>query len=453
MVKKRIWKARRLIKIGWGKEKMKIAIVYHLPFEPRSQNDSIPIWIYNIATRLVRFHDVVVYSPRGYNQEKVEYFEGVKYRRISSGFDYWLGYLMQGVRKRLPGFDYARRKRPYFASIFNRLTYILRVAKDLRVEKCDIVHIPEKSEFVSIIRTFNPTIRIVLHMHCEMLTQLDHSMIEHRLRKADLILGCSRYISDKIRQSFPSLAGRCQTLYNGIELAKFINDPKSNKKRLEFKKLLYISKVTPEKGLHVLLEAFKEVVEKNPCVCLEVVGSLNAWPIEFNILLSEDSKVQKLAAFHRKGSSSYLDYLSNLLVSLNLSSNVTFHGQIPHKQVVKFYQAADVFVLPSFVEAFNMGIVEAMACQLPVVATDVGGNPEAVEDGKTGLIVESGNSFALANAILELLSNEDLRREMGKIGRKRVESFSWDSIVANLLRLYKDMVKRDEHIISQCSAR
>lgn len=428
---------------------MKIGLIYNLAFEPRSQNDSIPIWIYNVASRLARYHDVVVYSARDRNQEKVEYLQGVKYRRISSGLDYWLEYLMKGARKRLPGFDYARRKHPYVASIFNRLTYILKVAKDLRTEKCDIVHILEESEFISIIRAFNPSVRIVLHSHSEGLTWLDHNMIEHRLRKADLILGCSRYITDKIRQTFPSLAGRCQTLYNGVDLAEFINDPKKNKKRL-VQQLLYVCKVTPEKGLHVLLEAFKEVVERNPGVRLEIAGSLNAWPQSFHIWLSEDSKVQKLASFYKKRSSIYLDHLKHRLVSLELSNKVTFHGRIPHEKKIKLYQTADVFVQPSvFSEPFGMSIIEAMACQVPVVGTKVGGIPEIVEEGETGLLVEPGDSRALANAILELLSNEDLRRKMGKIGRKRVESFSWDNIVTNLLRLYRDMVEHDKHSISR----
>ena len=197
---------------------MKIALVYQIPFEPRSaQSDSIPIWIWNVASRLVRNHEVVVYSPEGYHQEKVEYFRGVKYRRIPAAFDYWLRYVVQGASKRFPGFDYARRKRPYYASVFNHLTYILGVAKDLQTEKCDIVHINDNTELISIIRALNPKIRIVLHMRCEALTQLDHNMIEHRLKKTDLILGCSRYITDKILQSFPFLAGRCQTSYPGVD--------------------------------------------------------------------------------------------------------------------------------------------------------------------------------------------------------------------------------------------
>jgi glycosyltransferase involved in cell wall biosynthesis len=428
---------------------MKIALVYCFPYDPRStQSKSALIWIYNVVNRLVRYHDVVVYSPRDYHQEKVEHLCGVKYRRMSETFDRWLRFLV-GPSRRFPGFDQARRKRPYFASIFQNFTYILKVAKDLQTEKCDIVHIIEESQFISIIRALNPRIRIVLHMHSELLTQLDHSMIEHRLRKADLILGCSRYITDKIRQNFPTLAGRCQTLYNGVDLATFINDPRKNEKRLESKQLLFVSKVSPEKGLHVLVEALKEVVEKNPCVRLEIVGSLIPWHIRLFIWLSEDSNVQKLASFHREGLT-YLDHLSNRLVLLNISNNVTFHGQIQHEQVIKFYQAADVFVQPSFIEAFGMGIIEAMACQVPVVGTKVGGIPEIVEDGKTGFLVEPGDSRALANAILELLSNDDLRIKMGENGRKRAESFSWDNILTNLLRLYRDVVEHDEHRISQC---
>ncbi len=278
-------------------------------------------------------------------------------------------------------------------------------------------------------------------MHCEWLTQLDHSMIEPRLRKADLILGCSRYITEKIRKSFPSLAGRCQTLYNGADLVEFVSNPQKNKKKHELKQLLFVSRVTPEKGLHVLVEALRDVVEKNPRIHLDVVGGLYALPMEAMILLSDDVKMQKLASFHRKGSlRPYFDHLTQRLASLNLSNNVTFHGLISHEEVVKFYQAADVFVLPTYSEAFNLDIIEAMACELPVVTTRAGGNPEIVEDGKTGFLVEVGDSSALANAVIKLLSNEDLRKKMGKNGRKRVESFSWDNTVTNLLSFYREIV-------------
>jgi glycosyltransferase involved in cell wall biosynthesis len=303
------------------------------------------------------------------------------------------------------------------------------------------VHIHEESQFINIIKAFNPKVKIVLHMHCEWLTQLDHRMIEQRIKKADLILGCSRYITDKIRQSLPSVAGRCRTLYNGVELAPLTIDPEISKKRLELKQLLFVSRVTPEKGLHVLLDALKEIVEKDPQVHLEVVGYLTTFPVEIGIWLSDDREIQKLESFYTKGSPRpYLDYLERKLVSLNISNNVTFHGLISNEQKLKLFQTAEVFVQPSvWSEPFGMSVIEAMAYQLPVVATKAGGIPEIVEDGETGLLVSPGDSCELAKAILQLLSNVELRRKMGKAGLKRVEYFSWDNVVTNLLRLYSSI--------------
>jgi glycosyltransferase involved in cell wall biosynthesis len=72
-----------------------------------------------------------------------------------------------------------------------------------------------------------------------------------------------------------------------------------------------------------------------------------------------------------------------------------------------------------------MGFIEAMAAQVPVIGTKVGGIPEIVENGKTGLLVESGNSKELASAITELLCNEDLRQKIITQGKERVKEFNW----------------------------
>lgn len=84
--------------------------------------------------------------------------------------------------------------------------------------------------------------------------------------------------------------------------------------------------------------------------------------------------------------------------------------------------------------------LEAMSVEVPVVATRSGGIVETVENGKTGLLVERNDVHALAEAILRLLSNEDLRQSMGKSGRKRVvEFFSFEQMVENFLRHYKNL--------------
>jgi len=99
-----------------------------------------------------------------------------------------------------------------------------------------------------------------------------------------------------------------------------------------------------------------------------------------------------------------------------------------------------VYVQPSLSDAFALPILEAMASGLPVIATRVGGTPEAVANGKTGLLVEAADASSLAEAIVAILSHNELRKSMGKAGRERaVELFSWKQIAENLLRKYEDI--------------
>lgn len=107
--------------------------------------------------------------------------------------------------------------------------------------------------------------------------------------------------------------------------------------------------------------------------------------------------------------------------------SVSFTGLVQHSELHKHYQNSDVFILPSVChEAFGMPIIEAMAMELPVIATRSGAFPEIVKEGQTGILVEPGDSDALAEAILILLSDENLRKSMGKSGQQRaLEKFSW----------------------------
>jgi glycosyltransferase involved in cell wall biosynthesis len=127
---------------------------------------------------------------------------------------------------------------------------------------------------------------------------------------------------------------------------------------------------------------------------------------------------------------------------LNIAGQVAFTGVIPQRSdLIKHFQQADVFVFPSvWNETFGMPLVEAMACQVPVVATGVGAMPEVINDGKSGLLVNPGDAPALADAILRLLTHAELRQSMGKAGLRRVlDLFSWERIAENLLCQYKTL--------------
>jgi glycosyltransferase involved in cell wall biosynthesis len=88
-----------------------------------------------------------------------------------------------------------------------------------------------------------------------------------------------------------------------------------------------------------------------------------------------------------------------------------------------------------------MSLAEAMASEKPVVATRVGGMQEVVEEGKTGFLVDEGDAESLANAVIRLLEDEQLRREMGKAGRERVIAlFAWEQVSNQLTTLYQDLL-------------
>jgi rhamnosyl/mannosyltransferase len=136
--------------------------------------------------------------------------------------------------------------------------------------------------------------------------------------------------------------------------------------------------------------------------------------------------------------------LKNLARAKGLGERVEFLGQLSDQELVRYYHACDVFVLPSVTKAEMFGVVqlEAMACRKPVISTDLPtGVPWVNQHGKTGLVVPPGNTGELANAIQLLLSNAGRREEMGEAGRKRVEqNFTSTRMAAALLQVYQEML-------------
>jgi len=411
---------------------MKVAFVSQ-PFDtvlPPFQN-SIGIWTYQVASRLTRSCEVIVYTKSRFRWRSAS-IDGVEYRFIPIDLERWS---LESLRK-LPGPPNARR--PLFASRLYYLGYALRVASDLRREQCDLVHIYNFSQFVPVIRAFNPQVKIVLHMQCEWLTQLDRAMIEKRLREVDLVIGCSRYITEKIRRSFPEYVGRCQTIFNGVDPDLFHRANRHGAiEKDSANRLLFVGRVSPEKGVHVLLDAFHQVIQRFPHAEIEIVGPQRAAPMEFIIALSDDPKVAALASFYSK---SYMSSLKEQ-ASGDLRSRTRFTGFVVHTELVTHYHDADVFIFPSvWSEPFGMPIVEAMASGVPVIATRAGGIPEILEDGKSGLLVEPGDAAGLAEAVQNLLSRGDMRRSIGGAGRQRArELFTWDRVAGDLLRQYRTL--------------
>jgi len=210
------------------------------------------------------------------------------------------------------------------------------------------------------------------------------------------------------------------TIYNGVDLSEFSQSPNS-KGTEEAKRELGINPscmvvgtvghLEKEKGCEYLLQAAAQVSAQDGNVTFLLVG--------------DGSQRAKL---------------ENLAEDLSISSNVIFMGY--RTDVPRILSVMDIFVLPSLYEGLPNALLEAMAACRPVVATQVGGIPEVVADGETGILVPQRDPGALARAICVLLEHRERAREMGIAGRKQVEKlFSVEKMIAKTEALYEELVK------------
>jgi glycosyltransferase involved in cell wall biosynthesis len=186
--------------------------------------------------------------------------------------------------------------------------------------------------------------------------------------------------------------------------------------------LVMVGRLVPLKGVDTLLRALQQVARVRPEVRLEIAGDGEARPA--------------LVALSRE---------------LGLTDRVTFLGAV--RDVPAVLGRAAALVLPSLSEGISLTLLEAMARGLPVVATSVGGNPEVVEHGATGLLVPPADPNALAAALLEVCDATDATRAMGRAGRARVESaFCVRRMVAEYEALYVRVLRRAPAVAAPESA-
>lgn len=203
-----------------------------------------------------------------------------------------------------------------------------------------------------------------------------------------------------------------QTIYNGLNLEDWDMAPRPVKAPDEYL-VTTVGNIRRVKGHDVLIRAAAAVVNQFPKVTFSIAGDV-------------------LEA-------GYFVELQSLVKDLKLGSHFRFDGGVTNLR--QHLAAADIFVLPSRSEGFSNAIVEAMAASLPVVATNVGGNAEAVEDGVSGLLVPSDDPGALSAAILKLLSDPAQTRAMGTAGRNLVaERFTVEAMMNWTASAYRNLL-------------
>ena len=280
-------------------------------------------------------------------------------------------------------------------------------------------------------------------MQCEWLSQRDRIQVAHQLEVVDAVVAVSDHIANTFRSVFPNYPGIVATVGNGVNVTHF--KPRTDAAGPLTKgsrKILFVGRISPEKGIHTLIEAFVEVLDKVADVELIIAGSHWTLSPDFITSLSSDSRVTALLRFYdREGRSTYQRHLEDLIAKYGLGDRVHLIGGVPHKDLVATYQAADVVVNPSLSESFGISVVEGMACGVPVVGTRIGGMCETILDGTTGLLVEADAPGELAQALIAVLQEPSRARDMGLEGRKRATAlFSWTVRAERLMAVYREVL-------------
>ena len=289
-----------------------------------------------------------------------------------------------------------------------------------RYGSIDVVHSHYPSTALASLmwrKIFGSEALFVLTAHGEYVGNILDSFI---FRTYDVICAVSNYIRQQIIRKFNVDLTRIKVLHNAVDSDLFKFDEiraKMIREKLGIQNeplLLYVGRIIPEKGLDKLIKIMPLILSEFPTAKLIIAGPKGYFSGE---------------------RSQYFSYISHLIKSLKIESSIIYLGSLPIHELIGAYSAADVCIVPSiWNEPFGLVVLEAMACSKPVVAFNVGGIPEIISDGIDGFLVARGDEEELASKILFLLEHPEVRIEMGRNARKKVEKeFSYKRLAVRLL--------------------
>lgn len=367
---------------------------------PPSRGGAIERWIRDAAVRLAgRGHELHVISRDHGDGRTGAVIDGVHYHFIP---------VPPAIDRGVP------------AVMFRGLRHYRRAKALLRSIEPDIVHHHSRPAGLALSRAGAPGAAHVISLHSMEYgwsfgyAKWDRRLFNRGFRAASRVLGVSNFISRHAEERYPTVHGKSHTVYNGVDGGLFRPEGEPGDPPI-----LYVGRVEERKGVHVLVDAFEQVIsQQRPRARLRIVGPHSYWdeqPSPYYQALA-----QRCAAHPR----------------------IELRGPTYHDgELAAVYRDAAVSVVPSvFPEALGLTSLEAQASGVPVVVSDAGGLPETVDAGKSGLVFANRNAGQLAEAVLSILGNDQRRRAMGAAARDwAMRTFSWDVIAAELERTYVEV--------------
>ena len=225
---------------------------------------------------------------------------------------------------------------------------------------------------------------------------------------AAMVVACSDGLRDLAYETDSNM--KINVIPDGVNLDTF--QPTQRDANPRKVRILSIGRLIPRKGFQFLIRALPHVNENAKC--------------QFEIEIVGDGP--------------YQDELIKLAEKLNVISQLHFSGSIPYSDLPKKYYEADIFILPSLAEGMPLVVLEAMGTGLPIIASRVQGIEELVAEDVNGAMFNPGDVEELANCLIKLINDGEMRVEMGKRSTEMVVPFDWKNIADAYLTLYEDII-------------
>jgi glycogen(starch) synthase len=326
------------------------------------------------------------------------------------------------VRRYLYRFPEGRPSRRVLAR-FTAPAVVSAIAAELRSQRTELVHIQCVSSgawFVEraarrvglpVVATLQGELKMDATRIYERSPRLRQTLM-HLMRTADAVTACSgQTLHEAEEWSGIDLGERGSVVFNGVRVSDFESGTPFVWPRPY---VFAIGRMVHQKGFDVLIDAFHRLI-----------GESRA---DLDLLIAGDGAERA--------------DLEARVEALGLGDHVTFLGATDRDRTVSLFLGCRLFVLPSRHEPFGIVNLEAMAAGRPIVATAVGGVPEFVSDGETGLLVEPENPVALCDAMRSIVDDADLARRLSARARLRANEFDWSAIETQYQRVYAEAIER-----------
>ncbi|MDC3336084.1 glycosyltransferase family 4 protein [Opitutales bacterium] len=227
---------------------------------------------------------------------------------------------------------------------------------------------------------------------------------EHQIKMSDYLVTHTQNHANSVAELLSFNPARFEIIPHSIRREEPEVSPISNK--TDMVRILFVGRLEERKGFDVLIKSIPIIMDKSPNVVVHICG-------EGDLLQFAKTK---LNCFNKR---------------------VFFHGYQSRASLNNFYSECDIFVAPSRYESFGLIYLEAMHFGKAIVACNSGGTPEVVKDHETGILVKPEDHLELANSILKLVENSDLRKKLGSAGKSRLkELFSLDRMIQSTVNHY-----------------